>query len=127
MSDLCYIKTKHSLKKRQKHKKIVTAIKEKILSIHDYQSLRNNGTIHPELILLVCNCVENSIKKHAGVNKKEFVVEILNDIYNNSLSSAEIENVREQCQHNFDNELIEIIPLSMKIFSILWNYIKRKI
>jgi hypothetical protein len=29
MSDLCYIKTKHSLKKRQKHQKIATAIKEK--------------------------------------------------------------------------------------------------
>jgi hypothetical protein len=127
MSDLCYIKTKHSLKKRQKHQKIATAIKEKITSIHDYQNLRSNGMIHPELILMVCNCVENTIKKHAGVNKKEFVVEILNDIYSNCLSPAEMENVRDQCQHNFDNSLIEVVPLSMKIFSILWNYIKRKL
>ena len=127
MSDLCYIKTKHSLKKRQKHKKIVTAIKEKIVSIHDYESLRGNNMIHPELILMVCNCVENSIKKHAGVDKKEFVVEIFKDIYNNCLSTAETENIKDQCQHNFDNGLIEIVPLSMKIFSILWNYIKRKL
>jgi hypothetical protein len=125
MSDLCYIKTRHSLKQRQKHHKIINAIKEKIMSIHDYQTLKSNGSVNPELVLMVCNCVENTIKKHAGVNKKELVVEILNSIY--QLSRQEMENVREQCQHDYDNHLIELIPLTTKFFSILWNYIKRKI
>jgi hypothetical protein len=125
MSDLCYIKTKHSLKRRHKQHKIINAIKEKITSIHDYQSLKNNGFINPELVLMVCNCVENSIKKHAGVDKKEFVVEVLNDLFH--LSPPEADYVREQCQHNFDNNLIELIPFSTKLISIFWNYIKRKI
>ena len=125
MSDLCYIKTRHSLKRRQKQHKIINAIKEKIMSIHDYQSLRSNGSVNPELVLMVCNCVENTIKKHAGLDKKEFVVEVLNSIY--QLSHQEMENVKEQCQHNYDNHLIELIPFSTKLMSILWNYIKRKI
>jgi hypothetical protein len=70
MSDLCYIKTKHSLKVKEKRHRVVSAIKEKILSIHDYQSLRHNHTINPELVLMVCNCVENVIKKHANFDKK---------------------------------------------------------
>jgi hypothetical protein len=125
MSDLCYIKTRNSLKQRQKQHKILNAIKEKIMSIHDYMSLKSNGSVNPELVLMVCNCVENTIKKHAGLNKKEFVVEVLNSIY--QLSHQEMENVREQCQYNYDNHLIEIVPFTTKLASVLWNYIKRKI
>ncbi len=69
MDNLCYIKTKNSLKKREKRTKIKQAIKDKVLSIHQHHELRNNGTIEPELILMVCNCVENCIKKGAGVDK----------------------------------------------------------
>lgn len=81
MSDLCYIKTKHSLKAREKRQRVVNAIKEKILSIHDYQSLRHNHTVNPELVLMVCNCVENVIKKHSKFDKKQLVVDILYDVF----------------------------------------------
>ena len=48
--NLCYIKTKKSLKKREKRQKIKQAIKEKVMSIHDHTQLRQNGSVEPELI-----------------------------------------------------------------------------
>jgi len=124
--NLCYIKHKNSLKKREKRQKIKLAIKEKVMSIHNHTQLRQNGTLEPELILMVCNCVENFIKKHAGVDKKSFVVEIIEDIYL-SLSHQEKEYIAQQCQFFFDNALIEVIPLSTKVLSIGWNWFKSKL
>ena len=124
--NLCFIKSKNSLKKREKRQKIKQAIKEKVLSIHDHQQLRTNGVIDPELILMVCNCVENTIKKKAGIDKKSFVIEILGEIFPN-LSQAEREHICNQCQFYFDNALIEVIPLVTKISSIGFNYLKSKL
>lgn len=124
--NLCYIKPKNTLKKRDKKQKIINAIKEKVTGLHNYQALRNNNSFDPELILMICNCVENSIKKHAGIDKKEFVIDILNSIYVN-LNPQEIEYVKSQCQYNFDNELIEVISTVYKAGSILYNYIKSKL
>ncbi len=124
--NLCYIKPKNSLKKRDKKQKIINAVKEKVMTLHNHQALKNGNIVDPELILMICNCVENTIKKHAGVNKKEFVVEILKSIYG-SLNPQEIALVESQCQYNFDNELIEVIPILYKAGSIIYNYIKRKL
>ena len=124
--NLCYIKTKNSLKKREKRQKIKQAIKEKVMSIHNHHQLRQNGVCEPEMILMICNCVENCIKKHAGVDKKLFVIEIIEDIFS-SLSSQEKEHIGQQCQFFFDNSLIEVIPLSTKVLSIGWNWFKSKL
>ena len=40
--NLCYSKTKNSLKKREKRQKIKQAIKEKVMSINDHAQLRQN-------------------------------------------------------------------------------------
>ena len=124
--NLCYIKTKNSLKKREKRQKIKQAIKEKIMSIYEHSQLRANGTFQPELIAMTCNCVENCIKKHAGVDKKAFVIEIIEDIFP-SLTSNEREYISQHCQFLFDNALIEVIPLSTKVLSIGWNWLKSKL
>ena len=124
--NLCYIKTKNSLKKREKRQKIKQAIKEKVLSIHEHTQLKGNGVLDPELVLMVCNSVENTIKKGAGVDKKQFVIEIMEDIFPN-LTKIEKENVGNQCQFYFDNALIEVIPLATKVASIGWNWIKSKL
>ena len=104
--------------------KIKQAIKEKVLSINDHQQLRNNGQgIEPELILMICNCVENTIKKKAGVDKKIFVIEILSEIFQ-GLSQVERDHIANQCQFYFDNALIEVIPIATKVASIGWIWIK---
>ena len=70
VDNLCYIKPKNQLKEKDKRQKIINAIIDKIMTIENYQSLRSNGMIDPELIIMVCNCIENSIKKKAGIDKK---------------------------------------------------------
>lgn len=124
--NLCYIKPKNALKKRDKRQKIINAIKEKVMSLHNFQALRNGYSIDPELILMVCNCIENTIKKKYGIDKKSFVIEVLNDIYG-GLNPQEVAHVEAQCQYNFDNQLIEKISTAYKAGSILYNYIKSKL
>ena len=126
VDNLCYIKPKNTLKKRDKKQKIINAIKEKVMTLHNFQALKNGQTVDPELIVMVCNCVENTIKKHAKIDKKSFVVEVLKDIFG-SLSPQEIQHVETQCQYNYDNNLIEKIPIVYKTGSILYNYIKSKL
>ena len=126
VDNLCYIKPKNTLKKRDKKQKIINAIKEKVMTLHNFQALKNGQTVDPELIIMVCNCVENTIKKHAKIDKKSFVVEVLKDIYG-SLTPQEIQHVETQCQYNYDNNLIDKIPIVYKTGSILYNYIKSKL
>ena len=68
MSDINYIKPKNSLRLKEKKSKIKSAIKERITSITNYHTLRNDQ----ELILMICNCVENLVKKKYGIDKKQF-------------------------------------------------------
>ena len=124
--NLCYIKPKNTLKKRDKKQKIINAIKEKVMSLHNFQALKNGQTIDPELIIMVCNCVENTIKKEYEVNKKEFVVEVLKNIFG-SLTPQETQHIEAQCQYNYDNGLIQKISTVYKGSSLLYNYIKSKL
>ena len=126
VDNLSYIKPKNSLKKKDKYLKLLNAIKEKIMTLENYQSLRNNNIIDPELILMVCNCVENSIKKKAGIDKKKLVVEILTAVFG-GLNPQEVTHIESQCQYNFDNELIEKIPTLYKAGYITLNYLKKKL
>lgn len=124
--NLSYIKPKNNLKKKDKYLKLINAIKQKIMKLENYQSLKNNYSFDPELIIMICNCIENSIKKKAGIDKKKLVVEILISIFG-GLNAQEIQNVESQCQYNCDNELIEKIPIIYKAGHILFNYIKKKL
>ena len=124
--NLSYIKPKNSLKKKDKYLKLLNAIKEKIMTLENYKSLRNNNIIDPELILMVCNCVENSIKKKAGIDKKKLVIEILTAVFG-GLNASEVIHVESQCQYNFENELIEKIPTLYKAGYITFNYLKKKL
>lgn len=71
---------------KEKKSKIKNLIKERITIISNYQSLRNGNIIDQELMLMICNCVENLVKKKYGIDKKT------NDIFN-GLSQIEIVNI----------------------------------
>jgi hypothetical protein len=86
MDELNYIKPKYSLRRREKQEKIRRMIKQRITAINSYQALHQNNTINEELVLMVANSVENLVKKKYQIDKKSFVVEILDDIFNLFLS-----------------------------------------
>lgn len=125
MEELNYIKPKNSLRQREKKEKIRSLIKQRITLISSYQSLRQNNMIDQELILMVCNSVENLVKKKYQIDKKLFVVEILDDIFNN-LSHVERENVLSLVQFLFDNALIEAVPVLEKLSYYTVSWMKRK-
>lgn len=121
MSDINFIKPKNSLRQKEKKEKIKKVIKARVTEIADYQTFRGNQ----ELILLICNCVENLVKKKYGIDKKLFVVEILQEIFN--LNSHEQTQASETCQFLFDNLLIQAVPAVEKAKYYTWNWIKRKL
>jgi len=126
MDNLCFIKPKNGIKQKDKRQKIKNAVVQKITTIDKIGQFRSNGLVDHELVLMVCNCVENVIKKNAGIDKKELVVEIFKQLFAD-LSAQETENIKNQCQYSYDNNLIEKIPVIYKAGSILYNYIKSKL
>ena len=103
----------------------MNAVKKKIMSLENHHDLKNGHTVDPELILLVCNCVENALKRKAGIDKKRLVIEILTSVFG-TLTPQEISHIKNQCQYNYDNRLIETIHILYKTGSILYHYIKSK-
>ncbi len=125
MEELNYIKPKNSLRQREKKEKIKRMIKQRIVAINSHQALRQNNTIDQELVLMVANSVENLVKKKYAIDKKPFVVEILEDIFGN-LNMVERENVLNLVQFLFDNALIEAVPVAEKLSYYAIGWIKRK-
>jgi hypothetical protein len=92
----------------------------------DLSKLRNNGLIENELILFVCSCIEELVKKKYGINKKDFVVEILNELFNVVLTETELIQVVAQIEFAYENQLIKKVDVNFKVKMILWDWIKRK-
>lgn len=126
MADINFIQPQNSLKRKEKKNKIKSLIKERITSIAQYQQLRSGNTIDQELVLMVCNCVENLVKKKYQIDKKAFVVEILSELFP-ELNHLEKDNVANTCQFLFDNLLIQAVPLLNKVKYHTLSWIKRKL
>ena len=101
-------------------------IKQRITAINSYQALHQNNTINEELVLMVANSVENLVKKKYQIDKKSFVVEILDDIFN-GLNQVEKDNISNVVQFLFDNLLIQSVPVVDKLAYYALGWMKRKL
>lgn len=126
MDDINFIKFKNSLSQKDKKNKIKNSINSRVTQISNYETLRNKSSIDQELVLFVCNAVENLVKKKYKIDKKQFVVEIIDDLFH-GLNQVEKDNVANVCQFLFDNALIQIVPVTEKITYFTVNWIKRKL
>lgn len=126
MSDkISYIKTNNSLKRIEKQHEIKRAVVARIKDNIDVDSLKNSGQIEKELILFVCQVIEELVKKKYQMNKKEFCVEILMAIFG-GLSAIDVESIKQEIEFAHQNGLIKKIPVEQKLRSFAWNWIKRK-
>lgn len=123
---LYYIKTKNSLRKKEKIHKIKQCIVDKIQQDIDSSKLRENQHIDNELILFVCYCVEELVKKKYNIDKKEFVVDILSTVFNNILTELELNQIKSQIDFAHENKLIKKVELNYKARMVVWDWIKRK-
>ena len=89
--DLSFVKGSSKLVKAEKLEVIYNAILSRVRVLPDVNNLRNNT----DLIHLVCNLAENAIKKKWGqVDKKAFVVRLLNTLFTyNVVEKTQVEDV----------------------------------
>lgn len=123
---LYYIKTRNSLRKKEKLHVIQKCILDKIQTDIDISKLRSNGHIDNELILFICSCVEELVKKKYNIDKKQFVVEILIAVFNGILIESEIQQIEAQIEFAYENKLIKKVEFNYKAKMVLWDWIKRK-
>lgn len=98
-------------------KKIVDQICNEIPKFND---LKNN----PELTLLICNLIENVVKKSDDVDKKQLVCDVLTTIFN--LTPEEIEATKIEIQFMYDHNKIRKVPWRKYIPNVIGAWIKKK-
>lgn len=128
MDQLCYVKLKNTLKHLDLEKQLVDNIDKRIKNLPDYQKLRLN----PELILLVCNLVENAVfdkkkkkKKIIKVDKKDLVIRVLNSIFDYAEPEKKI--VDTQIEFFYTNDDIKKVSFLKKCLSLAFEWIKKKL
>lgn len=118
--DVCL---KNNLEKHFVFNNTVASLHEKLNTIHDISKLR----LDPELTLLVCNLVENTVGDNdkMKLDKKELVVLILAKVFPD-MTDAEKESVKTQIQFLFNNGKIKKVKTSKKVWYYFKEWIKRR-
>ena len=100
--DLSLIKPKNQLLKAQKLNDLINIVKQKVCEFPASHNLKSCQ----EFLLMVCNLVEEIVKKSDKINKKELVINVLKSVL--VLSEA------ESIEFLWSNDLIQKIPSSKK-------------
>jgi hypothetical protein len=98
----------------------VKQIVEEIQKIPKYNELKGN----PEIVLMVCNCVENIITKKDGCNKKDIVIEVIKTVFN--LNDVEIKSLGATIECFWSNGMIVKMKSVEKVGKIIGEWFFRK-
>jgi hypothetical protein len=112
---------KRHLAKLNIEKEIVSVLEEKVKSLPNYQELR----LHPELILLCCNLIENSVSKKDKVQKKDLAVKVLGSVFN--YSAADKKACEDAIEFLHSNKRIKKIKVWKKLFLYFHDWLQRKL
>lgn len=121
---MCYVKLPNSLKRTELEKKLTDTIKKRIRDMHNHIDIR----LHPDLILLACNLVENSdIDKLSKkkIDKKDFVINLLSNIY--SYVDGEKKQVSDIIESRHANGDIKKISIYKKCKRVFFEWVKKKL
>jgi hypothetical protein len=118
--DVCL---KNNLEKHFVFNNTVASLHEKLNTIHDISKLR----LDPELTLLVCNLVENTVGDNdkMKLDKKELVVLILAKVFTD-ITDAEKESIKTQIEFLFNNGKIKKVKTSKKVWYYFKEWVKRR-
>ena len=119
--DLSFVKGSSKLVKAEKLEVIFQAILSRVRALPEVNNFRNNT----DLIHLVCNLAENAIKKKWGsVDKKSFVVRVLNTLFTyNVVEKTQVEDVIEFLH---SNNQINKVEKSAKALNCGKNWVKKR-
>lgn len=118
-----YIQPKNSLSRETKKQKLLGQITEKLERVMSSQLKKNDL----EFISLVCNIVENVISKKDKINKKEFVFDIFQMLYNNELTQEDKTMIGNHIEYLWENEQIKKVDIFTKTKAIVGSWFHRKI
>ena len=111
---------KNTLKAHIKFYEILNNITKIIKSIHSVNGLKND----PELLLLICNLIENSMKNNKSkLDKKELALSIHDNIFTNT--DDEREDLRRKIQFFYNNGKIKRKSWYKLVFIYTANCLKR--
>jgi hypothetical protein len=115
------LKLKHSLKIHDVFHSLITKISDLVKQIPNHIDLKNE----PELLLMVCNLVENMIYSNKyKIDKKDLCLCIMDDLYN--LTDAERVSFSNQIQFMYDNGQIKKQPIYKLALHYAFDWITRK-
>lgn len=106
--DLTLIKPRNQLLKAQRLNDLINIVKQKVLEFPASHNLK----VCQEFLLMVCNLVEEIVKKSDKINKKELVINVLKSVL--SLSEPECKVVDSSIEFLWGNGLIQKIASTKK-------------
>ena len=112
------VKTQNSLRTDEKKTKIKNLIVSRAKEFENLSSYKLNN----EFLSLVCNQVENLVKKHYKIDKKSFVLEIFSALFPDITTDEQLQIVNN-IAFIFDNNLIIKIPISKQIIEFGKNWV----
>ena len=113
-------KFKNNIKSHVIFNKTVEQIIEELKSIKNIHEMKE----HPELILMICNAVENIIKKPDNCDKKKIVIEVMKTMFN--LNNEEITKVDQTIECFWSNNMIVKIKRIQKVGKLIGSWFYRK-
>lgn len=121
-SALNLIDLKHNLKTLSLENEITTNITSKLGEIPNLQGLK----LDPELILLVCNCIENEVAQNGlkKVNKKDLATKIMSHLF--ELTDADKEHISKTIEFIWQNGQIKKINSARIAFGVVGDWFARK-
>jgi hypothetical protein len=121
MENLVYVKLKNSLVDNDIERQIVQVIEQRIKALPNYMELR----LHPELILLACNLIENAAEdRKKKLDKKTVLIKILSSIFN--YTEPDKKNVSDTIEFLHSNKKIKKVAMWKKCVAVALDWIKRK-
>jgi hypothetical protein len=121
-SNLVYVRFKRKLFKADLEKQLQQIMEEKIKSLPNHVELR----LHPELILLCCQLVENSVtgNKKLKLNKKQLVIDVLTKIFNYNVN--DVKQADEVIEFLHSAKKIHRVKMMVRIGHLILDWVKRK-
>ena len=121
-SNLVYVRFKRTLFKADLEKQLQQIMEEKIKSLANHVELR----LHPELILLCCQLVENSIagNKKLKLDKKQLVIDVLTKIFSYNVNDKK--QADEVIEFLHSAKKIHRVKMMVRIGHLILDWVKRK-
>ena len=118
------IKLKGNLKKHMTYYSLLSQICELIKKIPEFERLKiaNANVIELELVLIVCNLIENAIPdgNKLNIDKQQLCCDIFMKLFN--LNPLEIISLQNQITYLYNNNMIKKIPFIRKIGKYVYSY-----